>query len=602
MGAIVRYLHEDREVAGGWKYRRGVSEALREYFPGNISAFVRRLGKGKTSDLAIINGYQKAHADFEAMKQAAEKRRDGAYDELSADLVTHLIEIERNQALESDEQDRMDEAGEATLHEAASRLLAAPETEPADYAEYRWERRQETLEGVLVHYRDLYAKGRTDPAVTFEVRDMCAAQGLHVDPDSLGFRRLTRAYLEASIEIIEAKLARQGGQIVPTPPIPQERVEEVQKQGETIRQMAEGKLAWEKNGPSTVQATETALRLFEGMYGDMPMANITARHVSDWALLLTEKPKEPAKEHRRLGLKELVALYSDKPEFERVGGKTVNTHVGHLRSVWNWARKRGYVSRDLHNPFAEQDVPEEAPPPNEGFTTEQLNAMFNLPVFASGERPARGRGEAAFWVPLLLLQYGLRPEEVCQLLVSDIGCDDDSGEWFLRITDIGEHPVKGERSLKATTNVTLQRRVLPIPKSLIALGFLDYVKALRDAGEAALFPLLTVTSRRNMLHAKFGEWWARYVREHGALPPTGNKPLRDFRHTWTTAATRSGLTEEEREWIQGHYATGGSTNNRKYGIRDFGPRLDAVAFKGLDLSHLVVDGAIERAAKLGKSW
>ena len=194
-------------------------------------------------------------------------------------------------------------------------------------------------------------------------------------------------------------------------------------------------------------------------------------------------------------------------------------------------------------------------------------------------------GEAAFWLPLLLLTYGTRPEEMCQLLVSDITQDEEDGLWCIKITDEGLHPVKGTRRIKADGDA-LVRRTLPVSKRLLDLGFIDYVDQLRKAKEEALFPLLTTKGKRNYLHAAFATWWGKYLRSHKAIPERGNKPLRDFRDTWTTAASASGLNEEEREWIQGHYVSKGTTSNRNYGVRDFGKKIDQVVFKGLDLSKV----------------
>lgn len=355
--------------------------------------------------------------------------------------------------------------------------------------------------------------------------------------------------------------------------------------GPTIREMSEKKLAMKGKGHATTEATETALRLFESFHGQKPMGAISRREVADWIELLQRKPTRPDKDHRSLGLRELVTAYAERSDVPRLSGKSINGHVGHLNSIWTWARQRGHVDRSLDNPFSEQRVEERAPAADEGFTPAQLQAIFDLPVFTQGTRPLGGRGEASFWVPLLLLTYGNRPEEICQLLVSDVFFDDEEKAWCLRITDEGTHPVKGARNIKADGN-PLVRRTLPVAKRLLDLGFAEYVESLKEAGELALFPKLTTKGKRRYLHSSFAAWWGKYLRENGAIPEAGNKPLRGFRDAWTTAAARSGLTEEEREWIQGHYIGKGKTSNRRYGVRDFGAKIDAVSYKGLDLSRL----------------
>ncbi|MGR6722290.1 hypothetical protein, partial [Aeromonas veronii] len=67
-------------------------------------------------------------------------------------------------------------------------------------------------------------------------------------------------------------------------------------------------------------------------------------------------------------MKELAALYAGRTEVARISSKSINGHVSHLNSVWNWARKRGHVDRTLDNPFSEQRIEETAKAPEEGFT------------------------------------------------------------------------------------------------------------------------------------------------------------------------------------------------------------------------------------------
>lgn len=141
------------------------------------------------------------------------------------------------------------------------------------------------------------------------------------------------------------------------------------------------------------------------------------------------------------------------------------------------------------------------------------------------------------------------------------------------------------RLLKADGNPVI-RRTLPVAKRLLDLGFIYYVESLKTQGQLALFPRLTTKGKRGYLHTSVASWWGKYLREHGAIPETGNKRPRGFRDAWTTAAARCRLTEEEREWIQGHYVSKSETSNRRYGVRDFGSKIDEISYKGLDLSKV----------------
>jgi integrase len=598
-------VHNLFSVNGRWKYRKTIPKRLRPHIEGQITEYVRWLGLGKSTDSSILEKYTAASKDCERLIHLAQKRFKGQFDTLTDSMISHIVATEKCLQTSEDEDDRFDDNEDILFENVRQQLQSLSGGVPiATNPDRRFDKRSETAEAMLDYYRDCYAKGRITDIITHEALRICEDHELLVDPASLKFRRLCKEYIKAQIEILEIVLQRQEGKPIPTPPIPEDPLTiSEEPQGETLRQLAEKKLLMNQKGYSTTEATETALKLFESVYGAKPMHMITRREVSEWIVLLQQKPAKPRNDHRLLGLQEQVKLYVDQKGCKRLTNKTINTHIGHLSSVWKWARARGYVDRQLDNPFTEQKLIAVRPEPTAGFTAGELKAIFDLPVFRSHERPRRGKGEAAFWVPLMLLTYGCRPEEVCQLLVSDIYFDCEETAWCIRITDEGTHPFKGDRSLKgAEEGPSPARRSLPIADSLLSLGFLDYVDGLRRQGETALFPLLRVKGKRNYLHESFGEWWRDYTRSHKAIPQSGNKPLRDFRATWTTAASRSGLTEEEREWIQGHYVSKAKTSNRTYGLREFGDRINKITYKNLDLSHLVADGALERAEQMQRRY
>ncbi|AKI02640.1 hypothetical protein IMCC20628_03959 [Hoeflea sp. IMCC20628] len=586
MGALVRNLYH---VDGRWKFRKVVPVRLRSHIDGSITEFVRWLGQGPETSPEVMSAYAKASAECEELFALASKRSNGSFDELSDQQLPHIIAIARSHLLAEDEEDRFDDEADVLFDSVRKQVEAMPGAFVKPDEVLRFDKRQETLEEALKVWKHEYSRGIISPFIREEVTDLAASHGYYLDPAGLSFRRLAKAYLVLQIEVTKAMLKRQRGKAIATPEAPAEPVaaatREPSVKGSRLREMGEKKLAMKKKSHATTEATETALRLFESVYGDREMSGITRREVAEWIFLLQQKPRLPEKAHRTLPLRDLVAAYKDRPDVPRLTGKSVNGHVSHLNSIWAWSRQRGFIDRSLDNPFSEQRVDETARQADPGFTSTQLQAIFDLPVFTQGERPKGGRGEAAFWIPLLLLIYGTRPEEMCQLLVSDIHQSEEDGLWCLKITDEGLHPVKGARHLKADGN-PLIRRTLPVAKRMLDLGFIEYVDQLRRSGEEALFPLLTTKGRRNYLHAGFATWWGQYLRDHNAIPDSGNKPLRDFRGTWTTAASASGVREEERDWIQGHYYGKGKTSNRSYGVRDYGEMINQVEFKGLDLSKL----------------
>jgi integrase len=184
---------------------------------------------------------------------------------------------------------------------------------------------------------------------------------------------------------------------------------------------------------------------------------------------------------------------------------------------------------------------------------------------------------------LFLLSTGARPEEIAQLLVSDFSHDEQAGCWMMTITDKGDHPVKGKRTLKSSD------RTFSIPPLLLELGLADYLARLRAEGETALFPRLSVKNKSlGYLIPSIGEWWSAYLRDQGLeltkVPGKTRRPLRDFRPTWTTAARESGVPEEAISYLMGHSNARAVTTSR-YGSREaYGQFMERIAFNGLDMS------------------
>lgn len=191
--------------------------------------------------------------------------------------------------------------------------------------------------------------------------------------------------------------------------------------------------------------------------------------------------------------------------------------------------------------------------------------MFTQPIFTGGAQPRWGKGETAYWLPLLALYTGARPEELVQLVLADIREDTTSGRWLLDLQARSLHPEKGAQRLK-TDKKGSGGRIIPVPLPLLSLNFLAYVRYLKEQGSEALFPLLRVRNKFGRLYSSFGEKWCRHLYDEGILVEgTGRQPMREFRHTWTTAARASGIPKDARDYIQGHKSSGNA--NDDYGDR-----------------------------------
>jgi integrase len=204
------------------------------------------------------------------------------------------------------------------------------------------------------------------------------------------------------------------------------------------------------------------------------------------------------------------------------------------------------------------------------YDIDDLNKIFSCPIYTDGGRPQGGGGEAAYWLPLLALYTGARLEELGQLRKKDIR---QSGNiWYIRITDEAEGA-----SLKTHSS----RRVIPIHKELLRLGFVEYAHQQRER----IFPALKVDSHES-LTGNFSKWWGRYARKVIGIEDE-RKVFHSFRHAFKDACRNSGINQEIHDAFTGH---AGSNVGSTYGSGPWLPRLAKemaqLKYEGLKLYNL----------------
>jgi integrase len=505
MGACVDYLHKD-SISGRLSYRRTFPPELREYVPGRRREHKVSL-KARTYDSAAALRFGEAAADFDRIVGLAVKHASGAYDPLSGELVQFLADTFLRDHL------ALEEA--ATWGTALPKIEYSTRSHPEDdYEECRGLLEEHDLVGLV----DFWAEW---------ANEYTSALGFVFNAASAEFAQLCKALGEASCRLWLALDARRDDKAAPTPqqpvmptvaaPVANQKIAQRGRE-KAFGVIAEELLVNERLGISEAvrQASRSALRFLKEVHGELTPNEVTKAVVSEWLDLLAKRPSKLLGPDRNLKLRELVKRYEGR-DVPRMSGKTIAQHMGMLAAIWNKAHEEGAISDTLANPFKRPGLRSAIKKRDHvELTVEEINAIFALPVFTSGHRPKGGRGEASYWLPLLLFYTGARPEEISQLLVEDFIQDPDGQRWSLRITDEGTHPVKGERKLKTSKHQS-GRRTIRVPQPLVDFGLLDYVETLRRAGERALFPELTIKGGRGLLFETFGRWWGQYLKEHGVV-------------------------------------------------------------------------------------
>ena len=189
------------------------------------------------------------------------------------------------------------------------------------------------------------------------------------------------------------------------------------------------------------------------------------------------------------------------------------------------------------------------------YTVEQGREIFNLPPWTGSKSHARRMQpgdllvhDAWYFVPLIAWYSGMRRDEICGLDVNDVETED--GFWFFNVR---------ANDVRRVKTISSARKV-PVAKELQRLGLIDYVTALREAGEKTLFPELVAESGLGQMgDAYYKRIWTKIAKELAFLK--GGQAMHAFRHTAIDSMKGAGIPSEIRADFAGH-ALKGETEGR----------------------------------------
>lgn len=220
------------------------------------------------------------------------------------------------------------------------------------------------------------------------------------------------------------------------------------------------------------------------------------------------------------------------------------------------------------------------------YTIAQLKAVFAAPLYTGcvdDDRHFAKKGDkvirrARFWVPLICLLHGMRPNEVCQLKPKDMK-QTDAGTWYFDLTEIDD-----DQTLKTVSS----RRKFPVHPYLVRMGFLDYLAQKKTGKTPRLFPELKPD--------KYGNYATGFLRwfNRSFYPKVGEvKPGQSFyslRHSFRDELRRIEGPQELLDllggWSQGKVVS--NTYGGGYTPDQMLKYVEKITYPGLDLSHLFV--------------
>ena len=385
-----------------------------------------------------------------------------------------------------------------------------------------------------------------------ELDQFLAEHGVKLAPGTESYTKVAYAFAKVGRLVADAISQRNEGEVVETPKAGVIALGSAvgQVKGVSLESLMEYWKGQKKRPARTHQSAKQVVTEFQNLHPNLMAPDIQKGQVVDYKDWLLKNSGSPETALKKLAL---------------------------LRTILQTAVDNNKLPSNPSD-RVKVPMPKVRQKPRVPYELEDLKAIFKSEVFTSEVRPEGGKGEAAFWIPLIGLWTGARLEEIGKLLVTDVKTE-NSIHYFHITNDEGD--IKTENS----------RRKIPVHMELIRYGLLDYVRAMAKKGERRLFPLV-VSAEGRPTTASFSQWWGRYIRRVVKITDT-RKVFHSFRHGFKDACRDSRIDKDIHDRLTGH--GDGANEGDGYGGENFplGPLDDAVArlrYQGLDLSHLYRKG------------
>jgi integrase len=393
--------------------------------------------------------------------------------------------------------------------------------------------------------------GRDLEGVAMQAEDHLWAHGLDLPTDPIERRRALYVFAKAMAVALKGKRLRDEGEVVETPaPLPRpaslsgpdlSTLPPAEKPAHALRLRDVYELWKSKSKAPAAKTANRALEVvnaFEEACGNPALVNVTRQDAQKLREFYLAKGLHPVTVKDRVDWVRVLLNY----EVEEHGRLTSNP----------WPRVK--VEGSSESATDRRDTREA-----------ELGPLFSQPLFQTYELPSAENAarDAAYWVPIMGALTGARITELAQLLTADVF--EKNKLWIIafRVTDPSWQRLKNKPS----------KREIPVHAELLRLGFLEYCRAMREAGHIRLFPMAKV-SELNGAGGALSSWFSKLKTEVG----WGREhTFHSFRHGVETILKRAKEPKPHIDRYTGH------------GGKDIADR---------DYTHLQAEDLVETASKV----
>ncbi|PMN52652.1 hypothetical protein BCT31_13860 [Vibrio lentus] len=153
---------------------------------------------------------------------------------------------------------------------------------------------------------------------------------------------------------------------------------------------------------------------------------------------------------------------------DRISESTAERYVRSIRNFSGWLHSQGLIKHDYFKELKPKKIGVKDNAQRIPFSEKQIKEVLRSDIFEDNHNYLK-------WIVLIAIEMGMRQNEISQLYRSNIVRND--GVWCIDVScDRSDQRLKNKNA----------PRTIPIPKTLIKLGFIEYVESCNER----LFPEL----------------------------------------------------------------------------------------------------------------
>jgi hypothetical protein len=291
---------------------------------------------------------------------------------------------------------------------------------------------EEDVSIVLPSAKEALARGNIN-FIRYELNALLQVFRINLDPACADYRKVALAVIKAEVRALEDVGARHRGEAIDSPKLI-EPSNPTPPSGCGLRAAYEGWKKMQSRPVSTEMEFSRAVGRFIELHGDMGVVQINRRHIREFREAAQLVPKHRIGALRNARLPELAEWSRKHPGAVSISAATINKWLTCVQAVLNWARGNGMIPDEVSwaDPVSKMRLGE-VRSTRQPWEPQELAVLFGSPIYLQGDRPRGGKGEAAYWLPLLALYSGARLNELAPMCANDVRVDPPSGVRFMTV-------------------------------------------------------------------------------------------------------------------------------------------------------------------------